>query len=134
MSYLASLRLSERVPMNKVNARVLANFILKMAILPLLLLSSLCFAQSSGTQATAGNIPQTGQPQMMSRSEVTGIIAASRKVVSPNGVEELLPLQINGATQWVSIRGSDRRNPILLFLHGGPGSPTMPEDYTFQTP
>jgi pimeloyl-ACP methyl ester carboxylesterase len=121
--------------MNKVNARVLANFILKMAILPLLLLSSLCFAQSSGTQqATVGNIPQTGQPQMMSRSEVTGIIAASRKVVSPNGVEELLPLQINGATQWVSIRGSDRRNPILLFLHGGPGSPTMPEDYTFQTP
>jgi pimeloyl-ACP methyl ester carboxylesterase len=97
------------------------------AVLLSLLFSTLCFSQ------TAGN-PQATQPQMMSRSEVIGIIAASRKIVSPNGVEELLPLQINGTTQWVSIRGRDRHNPILLFLHGGPGSPTMPEDYTFQTP
>ena len=121
--------------MNQVKAPVSSNVILDVAIFPLLLLSFLCFAQSSGTQQpTAGNTPQTPQPQMMSRPEVTAIIAASRKIVSPNGVEELLPLQINGSTQWVSIRGRDRRNPILLFLHGGPGSPTMPEDYTFQTP
>ena len=85
--------------------------------------TALCFSQ------TAGN-PQPTQPQTMSRPEATGTIAASRKIVSQNGVEELLPLQINGITQWVSIRGRDRRNPVLLFLHGGPGSPTMPEDYT----
>jgi hypothetical protein len=71
---------------------------------------------------------------MMSRQEVTSIIAASRKIVSPNGVEELLSVQINGSTQWLSIRGRDRRNPILLFLHGGPGSPTMPVAYEFQKP
>jgi pimeloyl-ACP methyl ester carboxylesterase len=70
----------------------------------------------------------------MSRQHVTSIIAAYRKIVSPNGVEELRPLQINGSQQWVSIRGRDRHNPILLYLHGGPGSPTMPSAYTFQGP
>jgi pimeloyl-ACP methyl ester carboxylesterase len=74
------------------------------------------------------------QPTMLSRKEVTGIIADSRKIVSPNGVEELLEVPIDGTKQWLSIRGRDRRNPILLVLHGGPGSPTMPEDYTFQSP
>jgi pimeloyl-ACP methyl ester carboxylesterase len=74
---------------------------------------------------------------MMSRREVTSIIADiadTRKIVSPNGVEELLCVPINGTIQWLSIRGRDRRNPILLYLHGGPGSPTLPEAYTFQSP
>ena len=89
----------------------------------------------AGSQTSKNEPTPAGQanPQM-SRDEVTGIIAAYRKIVSPNGVEELLPLSINGSTQWISIRGRDRRNPVLLFLHGGPGSPTMPADYTFQGP
>jgi pimeloyl-ACP methyl ester carboxylesterase len=86
--------------------------------LALALVAGQCFAQS----------------QTLSRQEVTGIIAATRQIVAPNGIEELLPVQINGTTQWLSIRGRDRRNPILLFLHGGPGSPTMPAAYTFQSP
>jgi pimeloyl-ACP methyl ester carboxylesterase len=107
----------------------------KTAILTVLLFAGLCHGQSAGVQqSTNSNPPQPSQPQMMSRPDVTSIIAASRKIVSPNGVDELLPLQINGSTQWVSIRGKDRRNPLILFLHGGPGSPTMPADYTFQTP
>jgi pimeloyl-ACP methyl ester carboxylesterase len=86
--------------------------------LVLVLVAGQCFAQS----------------QTLSRQEVTGIIAATRQIVAPNGIEELLPVQINGTTQWLSIRGRDRRNPVLLFLHGGPGSPTMPAAYTFQSP
>src|SRR5580698_2152938 len=112
-----------------------AIFISKTGILTVLLFACLCHGQSAGAQqSTNSNPSQPSQPQMMSRPDVTSIIAASRKIVSPNGVDELLPLQINGSTQWVSIRGKDRRNPIILFLHGGPGSPTMPADYTFQTP
>jgi hypothetical protein len=121
--------------MKKVTAPAPAILISKTAILTVLLFACLCHGQRAGAQqSTTSNPSQPSQPQMMSRAEVTGIIAASRKIVSPNGVEELLPLQINGSTQWVSIRGKDRRNPIILFLHGGPGSPTMPADYTFQTP
>ena len=70
----------------------------------------------------------------MSREEVTRIIANSRRIVSPNGVEELVKVPINGTDQWLSIRGRDRRNPILLVLHGGPASPSMPADYVYQSP
>lgn len=72
--------------------------------------------------------------QTMTRAQVTQIIANSRRIVAPNGVEELVKVPINGIDQWLSIRGRDRRNPILLVLHGGPASPSMPADYSYQTP
>jgi len=101
----------------------------------LLLTIGTMFAQTpvSPPPAVKTDVPAT-QGEMLSRKEVTEIIANSRKIVSPNGVEELLPIPVNGMQQWLSIRGRDRRNPILMVLHGGPGSPTMPEDYTFQSP
>ncbi len=76
----------------------------------------------------------SAQPHALTRDAVRRVIAANRKIVSPNGIEELLSVRIHGCTQWLSIRGRDRRNPVLLYLHGGPGSPTMPESWTFQKP
>lgn len=34
-------------------------------------------------------------------------------------------IPINGIDQWVTIKGSSSK-PIILFLHGGPGSPITP--------
>lgn len=74
-----------------------------------------------------------GGTTISSRVQAIGIIADDRKIVTRQGIEELLPVKINGAKQWISIRGKNKNNPILLFLHGGPGSPFMPTSWTVQS-
>src|SRR5690606_36628924 len=67
-----------------------------------------------------------------SRAEATKMVADMRRVVTGNGVERLENVRIGGIEQWVSIRGNDRRNPVLLMLHGGPGWVAMPSSWYFQ--
>jgi len=43
-----------------------------------------------------------------------------------NGIQEGMFVPIGGIQQWIQIRGEDRNNPILLFVHGGPGGSTVP--------
>jgi pimeloyl-ACP methyl ester carboxylesterase len=43
---------------------------------------------------------------------------------SAKGIDEASFVTIGGIEQWVTIRGQDRANPVLLFLHGGPGDVT----------
>ena len=59
-----------------------------------------------------------------SRAEAVQVVRELRKIVSPQGVERYEMVPIGGIAQYVSIRGQDRRNPVLLFVHGGPGFPT----------
>jgi proline iminopeptidase len=65
------------------------------------------------------------------RAAATAIIANASKITSPNGVEESLQIPVGGTQQWLSVRGRDRRNPILLVIHGGPASPDMPMSWWF---
>lgn len=41
-------------------------------------------------------------------------------------VSELRPVDIGGMDQWVLARGRNASNPVLLWLHGGPGAAQMP--------
>ncbi|MEU2677975.1 alpha/beta hydrolase [Streptomyces sp. NPDC007107] len=43
-------------------------------------------------------------------------------VTDPNGIDEAGSVRIGGIDQWISVRGDDRRNPVVLEIHGGPGA------------
>lgn len=62
------------------------------------------------------------------------IVADIGKIVTPNGVQETFEATLGGARQVVNVRGSDRDNPILIFVHGGPGAVEMPFAWAFQRP
>ena len=47
------------------------------------------------------------------------------------GINESMYVEINGTKQWISIYGEDINNPVLLYLHGGPGTSTSLYDYAF---
>ena len=67
-------------------------------------------------------------------AEAKSIIEDMGRIVTPNGVQEIFKARIGGIDQWVSVRGKDRDNPLLLFVHGGPASPAMPVSWAFQRP
>jgi pimeloyl-ACP methyl ester carboxylesterase len=41
---------------------------------------------------------------------------------------------INGLEQWVTVKGDDCANPLVLFIHGGPGNPLSPYSDTIYGP
>jgi pimeloyl-ACP methyl ester carboxylesterase len=73
-------------------------------------------------------------PVSWDRADVTARIADLQKISTPEGIEVLEPVQIDGTTQWISIRGQNRANPVLLMIHGGPAWPMMPTSWAWQKP
>jgi pimeloyl-ACP methyl ester carboxylesterase len=51
---------------------------------------------------------------------------------TPNGIQEGMYVPIGGIEQWIQIRGEDRNNPVLLFVHGGPGGSSWPRSAGWQ--
>jgi pimeloyl-ACP methyl ester carboxylesterase len=48
------------------------------------------------------------------------------KIITPREIDESQFVQIGGIDQFISIRGDDRSNPVILFLHGGPANAQSP--------
>jgi len=67
------------------------------------------------------------------RTPVQKILREVRRIPQPPGIEEMRSVQIGGIPQWISVRGRDSRNPILLFIHGGPASTERPVSWLYQS-
>jgi pimeloyl-ACP methyl ester carboxylesterase len=53
------------------------------------------------------------------------------QIVSLRGIDEGSYVPIGGLRQWIQIRGEDKGNPVLLFVHGGPAMSMIP--FTFRS-
>lgn len=51
--------------------------------------------------------------------------AKKLRITAPGGIEEAGFVRIGGLDQWVSVRGDDRRNPVILEILGGPGASNL---------
>ncbi|WP_030411207.1 alpha/beta fold hydrolase [Streptomyces sp. NRRL S-1448] len=52
-------------------------------------------------------------------------LARRLRITAPGGIDEAGFVRIGGIDQYVSVRGEDRRNPVVLELHGGPGASNL---------
>jgi pimeloyl-ACP methyl ester carboxylesterase len=66
-----------------------------------------------------------------SRVRTPPIRDAAGRVI-PGSVASLEQVTLGGWRQYILIRGSDASNPVLMFLHGGPGMPMMYLAHRFQ--
>lgn len=62
-----------------------------------------------------------------------GINKVKTKIITNNGIQETTYVKIGGIEQLIQIRGEDANNPVILFLHGGPGSPHSYISYYYQS-
>jgi Predicted hydrolases or acyltransferases (alpha/beta hydrolase superfamily) len=69
---------------------------------------------------------------------VSVVLLFSARVVNlirfrlPTGVQEKIYIPLGGIEQFINIRGKSVDNPVIIWLHGGPGSPDTFLTTTFQ--
>ena len=97
-------------------------------------LVSLCalLALPAFSQGSASRPPQD-DTELQKLNELMAFLrnrnARDYAVTSPNGIDDARYVEVGGIQQWITIRGENRNNPVLLFLHGGPGDATNPWGY-----
>ena len=96
---------------------------MKAFVLAALILAAPCVA------VDAQDCPDTA-PYQRAREVVRDL----ERIVAPNGIQESYKTRIGGIDQWLNVRGQDKSNPIILFVHGGPAAPLTPSLWQFQRP
>ena len=56
-----------------------------------------------------------------------------KKANNLRSIDSIEAIEIGGMKQWISLRSADISNPILLFLHGGPGTAQISFSHKMQS-
>jgi pimeloyl-ACP methyl ester carboxylesterase len=65
---------------------------------------------------------------------VTSVITELCRLTTPAAIDETRVVPLGGVPQVVTIRGRNRRNPIMIVVHGGPGTPLSATSWMWQRP
>jgi len=74
-------------------------------------------------------MPFTSDRFLLSRRAFTGGLSAlfsARPALAASAIDEQGFVSIGGIDQWIAVQGSDTGNPVILYLHGGPGEAQSP--------
>ena len=103
----------------------------------LFLLAPRAFGQAANDQqAAAAPTAMDAEYRKFDKVEsfVRGRYTKEYAITSPNRIDEGSYVMAGGIEQWITIRGEDRSNPVLLFVHGGPGEATNPYAWAYFAP
>jgi pimeloyl-ACP methyl ester carboxylesterase len=81
-------------------------------------------AQDSATRISRSELEQLVKLDTLWLNFFRRRNARDYAIATSNGIQEDRYITIGGIEQWISIRGEDRKNPVLLLVHGGPGDAT----------
>lgn len=82
--------------------------------------------------ASCASAQETPEAKNYNRSRA--VIEDLQRIAAPGGIQDSYKTKIGGIDQWLNVRGQDRDNPLVLFVHGGPAAPVTPTMWQFQRP